>query len=202
MFCEEREVGRGKVTVPSPREWYFIVVMCLFSCLWWCSGDRSVPCVIRQPISSPDYLWVYDSSCMFYRMIVYCCVCVTVVVTDDVSCCISDGDCCCVVVLCAWGAPLLLIIVPSDLGSLPIIVDIITANRITGCSWCYVCGSAWYSRVQNHWSLINKRSVLYALFTTDHREIQDATMVRVKNGSGAQEDSSDAVRRVHNNFMI
>ena len=66
-----------------------------------CSGDRSVPCVIRQLIRSPDYLWVYDSSSMFYMMIVYCCVCVTVVVTNDVGYCVSDGDCCCVVVLCA-----------------------------------------------------------------------------------------------------
>ena len=65
-----------------------------------CSGDRSVPCVIRQLIRSPDYLWVYESSSMFYMMIVYCCVFVTVVVTDDViTCCVSDGDCCCVVVL-------------------------------------------------------------------------------------------------------
>ena len=64
-----------------------------------CSGDRSVPCVIRHAIRSPDYLWVHDSSSMFYMMIVYCCVCVTVVETDDVSCCVSDGDCCCVVVL-------------------------------------------------------------------------------------------------------
>ena len=64
-----------------------------------CSGDRSVPCVVRRLIRSPDYLWVPDSSSMFYEMIVYCCVCVTVVVTVDVSYCVGDGDCCCVVVL-------------------------------------------------------------------------------------------------------
>ena len=85
-----------------------------------CSGDRSVPCVVRRLIRSPDYLWVPDSSSMFYVVIVYCCVCVTVVVTVDVSYCVVDDDCCCVVVLWTCGTPLLLIIVLSYLGSLPI----------------------------------------------------------------------------------
>ena len=31
-----------------------------------CSGDRSVPCVVRRLIRSPDYLWVLDSSSMLY----------------------------------------------------------------------------------------------------------------------------------------
>ena len=67
-----------------------------------CSEDRSVPCVIRQLIRLPDHLWVYDSSSMFYMIIVYCSVCVTVVETDGVSCCVGDGDRCCVVsVMCA-----------------------------------------------------------------------------------------------------
>ena len=56
--------------------------------------------VIRQLIRLPDYLWVYDSSSMFYMMIFYCFVyCVTVVLADCVSCCVGDGDCCCAVVM-------------------------------------------------------------------------------------------------------
>ena len=50
--------------------------------------------------------------------------------TDGVSCCVGDGDCCCVVMLCACCAPLLLIRVLSDLGSLPIIVDTITSKAV------------------------------------------------------------------------
>ena len=63
-------------------------------------------------------------------MIVCCCVCVTVVVTDGVSCCVSDNDCCCVGVLCARDMPLLLIIVLGDLGSLPIITDMIISKAV------------------------------------------------------------------------
>ena len=55
--------------------------------------------------------------------------------------------------------PLLIIIVLSDLGSIPIIMDIITSNNA----------------VTN-----NKRSVLYSLLPTDHREIQDATENLIK----------------------
>ena len=76
---------------------------------------------------------------MFYRMIVHCCVCVTVVLTDYVSCCISDGDCCCVVcVRCANTIDYS----PSDLGSLPIIVDIIISKAV------FIL--RWYSEY-NHW---------------------------------------------------
>ena len=65
-----------------------------------CSGDRSVPCVARQLIRLPDYLWVYDSSSMFlYDDCLLLCLCDCCCVTDGVICCVSDGNCCGAVVL-------------------------------------------------------------------------------------------------------
>ena len=137
-------------------------------------GQECAPCVISYQaaymvtgvlMGERQQLYVICDGCSMICQGYCCCV------IYGVGCCVGDGDCCFVVVI---------IIVLSNLGSLPIITDIITSKAVIILQECCiynhwlqilrrVCGSACSGTLQDHRSLINKRSVLYSLLPSDQR---------------------------------